>query len=325
MRLLNVLSYKPQLDDEDRLAVTYYMFLQDRVEEALDFFARIEPPDKNTFAEKLQYDYLRAYAAFYQQDTALARRIASQNAACPVDRWRKLFEAVLAQLDEAEGKAPAVIDDKDPLQAQTLLAAGEPGVSVKIEGSTVTVDHQNVSEFRVNYYQMDVETLFSRSPFVQQYSGQFAFVKPNLTQVVQAAGKPAGKSPTTAPAQGKTSFELPREFQGKNVVVEVAAGAARASQACYANSLAIEVIEPYGQVKVADGTGKPLPRVYVKVYARRKDGEVRFLKDGYTDLRGRFDYVSVSGEDIGNIERLSILVLSEDNGAAVREAAPPKP
>ena len=80
----------------------------------------------------------------------------------------------------------------------------------------------------------------------------------------------------------------------------------------------------------ADSAGKPLPKAYVKVYARHKGGDVRFLKDGYTDLRGRFDYVSVSedsagGQDVGALERLAILVLSENNGAAVREADPPKP
>ena len=344
MRLLKVLSYKPQLDDEDRLAVTYYLFLQDRVEEALDFLSRVKPDDRPAFAEQIQCDYLRAYAAFYQQDTGLARRIAAKYADHPVDRWRKLFAGVIAQLDELDGKAPGAVDDKDRTEAQTQLAATEAAVSVKIEGSTVTVHHQNVAEFRVNYYPMDVETLFSRSPFVQQYSGQFAFVKPNLTRVVPvakegladkggahaaaAAQSPAATQP--AQAQGATCFELPRELQGRNVVVEVVAGSAKASQACYANSLAIQVIEPYGQIKVADSAGKPLPKAYVKVYARHKGGDVRFLKDGYTDLRGRFDYVSVSedsagGQDVGALERLAILVLSENNGAAVREADPPKP
>ena len=34
-----------------------------------------------------------------------------------------------------------------------------------------------------------------------------------------------------------------------------------------------------------------------------KDGSVRFFKDGYTDLRGRFDYASVSTEDLAQAER----------------------
>jgi hypothetical protein len=81
----------------------------------------------------------------------------------------------------------------------------------------------------------------------------------------------------------------------------------------------------YGQITVADqAAGKPLAKTYVKVYARTKGGVVRFYKDGYTDLRGRFDYFSVSGEKPEQIERLALLVLSDANGAAIREVPPPK-
>jgi 5-hydroxyisourate hydrolase-like protein (transthyretin family) len=97
------------------------------------------------------------------------------------------------------------------------------------------------------------------------------------------------------------------------------------SQAYYANSLAVQVIENYGQVRVADSaTGQPLPKVYVKVYARMNDGRTRFYKDGYTDLRGRFDYASLSTNELDFVDRFALLVLSEQNGAVVREAAPPK-
>jgi hypothetical protein len=51
---------------------------------------------------------------------------------------------------------------------------------------------------------------------------------------------------------------------------------------------------------------------------------VEFYKDGYTDLRGRFDYTSLNTDQLGVVERFSILILSEEHGAAVREAAPPK-
>ena len=67
-----------------------------------------------------------------------------------------------------------------------------------------------------------------------------------------------------------------------------------------------------------------MPAAYVKVYARLADGEVRFHKDGYTDLRGRFDYASVSGLGDERIERYALLVLHDQRGALVRELAPPK-
>ena len=71
-------------------------------------------------------------------------------------------------------------------------------------------------------------------------------------------------------------------------------------------------------------TAKPLPKVYVKVYARMKDGQTKFYRGGYTDLRGRFDYASLSTNELDNVDRFSMLVLSDTDGAVVREAAPPK-
>ena len=84
------------------------------------------------------------------------------------------------------------------------------------------------------------------------------------------------------------------------------------------------MIETFGQLKVSHAeTGRPLPAVYVKVFVRQPGGAVRFHKDGYTDLRGRFDYVSLSGEGKGAAERYAILVLSKEHRAVIREVAPP--
>ncbi|MDB4357914.1 hypothetical protein N9Z22_00810 [bacterium] len=70
-------------------------------------------------------------------------------------------------------------------------------------------------------------------------------------------------------------------------------------------------------------TGKPLPKVYVKVYADTADG-VKFFKDGYTDLRGKFDYASVSSTGLGEVRKFSVLVMSEEHGATVLEASIPQ-
>jgi hypothetical protein len=66
-----------------------------------------------------------------------------------------------------------------------------------------------------------------------------------------------------------------------------------------------------------------LPSTYVKVYARKRGGSVEFYKDGYTDLRGWFDYASLSTTDLDNVERFAILVCSDKSGASILEASPP--
>jgi hypothetical protein len=89
--------------------------------------------------------------------------------------------------------------------------------------------------------------------------------------------------------------------------------------------MTVNLAENYGQLRVTDNTaGKAVPKAYVKIYARLADGSVKFHKDGYTDLRGRFDYVSVNTPDRQAVDRFAILVLSEDRGAAIREVAAPQ-
>ncbi|MFO0926018.1 MAG: hypothetical protein U0736_03140 [Gemmataceae bacterium] len=59
-RFLKTLTYSDTLDDPALLAVTYYLLLQDRVEEAKGAFARVAA---DRVATRLQYDYCAAWLA----------------------------------------------------------------------------------------------------------------------------------------------------------------------------------------------------------------------------------------------------------------------
>jgi hypothetical protein len=158
-----------------------------------------------------------------------------------------------------------------------------------------------------------VELLFSRDPFVQSFGGQFTAIKPNESQEVKL---PA--------AQGRSALQLPAELATRNVLVEVSAGGKVRSLPYYAGAMDVRLMENYGQLRAADAAGKPLAKVYVKVYARLADGTVKFHKDGYTDLRGRFDYASVSTPGRQPVSRFAVLALSDERGALIREAEPPQ-
>jgi hypothetical protein len=231
-----------------------------------------------------------------------------------VDRWRNAFAAVGGQLDEIEGKSgkPADLDDRNERQQQ--LAATEPSFEFTVDAKGLNLTWQNLPAVRVSYYLMDVELLFSRNPFVQQSGGQFAWIKPNLTREV------------TLPAGGKTlAVPLPAEFANRNVLVEVSAAGKTRALPHYAGAMDVTLTENYGQLRVAEANGgKPLAKVYVKAYARLADGSVKFHKDGYTDHRGRFDYATVSTPEKQPAARFALLVLSEERGATIREAAPPQ-
>lgn len=311
-RLMTVLSYKAALTDVDELAVAYYLTLQDRVAEALDWYGRV---DRNAVPEQLQCDYLDVYLAFYRGDVDTARRIAKQHAEDPVDRWRNRFELALAQLDEIEkGVAAAAADPENRDQAQGALAATEPALDLQVEAGRIRLDTRNLKTCTLNFYPMDIELLFSRNPFLQEGTAQFSFIQPVLSRTVDL---PAGKDVLT--------LDLPAEFKARNVMVEALGAGLRRTQGYYANTLKVQVVEAYGQLVVTHAeTQKPVPGAYVKVYAKMRNGEVKFLKDGYTDLRGRFDYASINTNEVDHADRLALLILSDEYGAVVREAAPPK-
>jgi len=338
--LLGILSYKPSLDAMDQMSVVYYLFLQDRVEEALARFHAIKPESLPT---RVQYDYFRCYAAFYEEQLDEARNVARQYADYPVDRWRQLFADVSSQLDELEGKAapPAKPGGKPDREAQQgELAATEPSFDFKVENLQIALTWKNLRQVTINYYLTDPEFLFSSSPFVTQDPGRFSIIKPTRTAIETL---PEGKDALDLP--------LPQEFAKADVLVEILGAGQRKAQAYHANTLKLALSENYGRLEVREmGSGKPVGKAYVKVYARLGNGTIRFFKDGYTDLRGKFDYASLNSsespapleqerddsaagenmnykmlkpEELNQVERLAILIMSETDGALVREVNPP--
>ena len=309
-QFLRILSQQKKLDDLDHLATAYYLFLQDRVSKALAHLKEVNPANLKT---RMQYDYFQAYGAFYEADLPKARRISAKYEEYPVDIWRDRFAGLTAQIKELQGAQPDVIKEGNREQEQELLAALESSLNLEVEGVKATLDFQNVSEVTVNYYEMDLEFLFSTNPFVSSGTSRFAIIQPNKAIPMRLQGK-----------KGAKVFQLPAEYRASNVIVEVIGGGKKASTAVYANELKTTLSDSMGLLTVRhEKTGKPLPKVYVKVYADTAKG-VKFFKDGYTDLRGKFDYASVSSTGIGEVRKFSVLVMSEEQGATVIEASVPQ-
>ena len=308
--LLYDLRYRKELSDYDRLAVVYYLLLQDRIEDAGRQFAKIA--DK-ALTETIQYQYIEAYLAFSNSDPEKAVRIAEKYKDYPVVRWRNFFADILAQAAEISGSGPKLTDDEDREQKQRMLAASQPSIELAIDNRKVTLRHRNLEKVTVNFYLMDIELLFSRKPFVQEVSGQFSIIRPNHSLVLTLDEKSA-----------QSPIEVPEQYKDRNMLIEVTGGGLSRSAAYYPHSLAISMIETYGQIQIAGlHDGRPVSSAYIKVYARHKDGQVHFYKDGYTDLRGKFDYASISTSQLDNVDKFSILIMTDNSGAVIREAAPP--
>ncbi len=307
---MKVLTYRSKLTDADEMAVTIYMLLQDRIKEALRHYKTIDPAKLKM---RLQYDYLSAYMAFYQEQPDKAGEIAAKYKDYPVDRWRVLFGEVLSQCAEIRGERGGIVDAENRTQTQTKLADTAPGLRFDIEGSILKIDHANINACVINYFPMDLELLFSRKPFEQDVGGQFTVIKPNQSDFVKLNSNKV------------TERKIPSALRNQNLVIEVAGAGISRLKTYYPNALKVDIIESYGHLRVADKrTGKALSKVYVKVYSRTGDGQVKFHKDGYTDLRGRFDYTSLNTDEIDSVSKFAILIMSGGNGAVVREARPPK-
>lgn len=304
--LLDVLGYRQPLRSEDWLTVTYYMLLQDRIEDALMAHQKVVPAELST---QIQYDYLTAYLSFFTAETERARGLAENYRDHPVEHWRDRFREVLSHLDEAEGRTDP---EQDPTTSDAL-AATAPAIELALEGRTARIAHKNVTSCEVRYYELDVEFAFSSQPFAATDGTTAAYVQPNLRE---ERDLPADRD--------AIEFALPEQFSNKNVLIEVRAAGLVRSRTYFANALDVRFLESFGQVAVSDPeAGRPLPKTYVKVFARLPGGQVRFHKDGYTDLRGRFDYASLSDDPNAGANRYAVLVLSDERGAVIRDVAPP--
>jgi len=61
----------------------------------------------------------------------------------------------------------------------------------------------------------------------------------------------------------------------------------------------------------------------VKVFAQKDGGNSIFYRDGYTDIRGRFEYAQSSGNKSKGVQKFAILIMSDEFGSLIKECNPP--
>ena len=120
---------------------------------------------------------------------------------------------------------------------------------------------------------------------------------------------------------------LPERLLNKNVnlVIEINGAGIQRFKTFYMNQFKVTLLEAFGELKVTDlATNKPMPRTYVKVYGlNRSSGKEFFFKDGYTDIRGKFEYAQTSGDKLKDTTKFAILVRSDEKGSKIMECKPP--
>ena len=267
----------------------------------------------------MQRDYLEAYTCVTVGREQRALEIAALYAGIQHPTWHAMFAAVVAHINEARGEDDGEGDVQEGAagRAASMSAAAkeEPLLDLAVEGPQVVLEYDNLPSCTVNYYRMDLELLFSTNPFMEggaSGQAQFSFIRPNRSDEI------------ALPDTDSTAYlAIPDEFASANVVIEAVGGEKRSSAPYYSHTMRCEVQQSVGQIKVAAlDTGVPLQCVYIKVFCKSPQGAA-FYKDGYTDRRGKFDYVSLSTDQLDSAQRFAILVLSDSNGAVVKHADPP--
>ena len=85
----------------------------------------------------------------------------------------------------------------------------------------------------------------------------------------------------------------------------------------------MSINENYGELKVTNEEDEPLAKVYVKCFAKYGSGGDKFFKDGYTDIRGKFEYAQTNSNKLKDIQKFAILVFDDTLGSLTRETKPP--
>jgi hypothetical protein len=294
---LDLLAWKPQLSADDRLALTAHLLMQDRIEEAL---ARFDDIDPAALTGRLAYDYLNAVVLFHRAQPEDARAIATRRADLPPGLWKERFAAIVAQADEILAlQVPRKPEDAKPKEEAPSL-----DLALASDGK-LRITHRRIDKTLLQLFSVDLEVLFSKDPFLSGDSASLPGIRANETREVALQGI-------------ETAVELPEAFRQGNVLVAANSGGTRVLKVL--DSKALEIVRQPAErtLQVFDSTTRlPLPRSYVKVYTQGRDGTAVFHKDGYTDLRGKFDYLSHTGSTLGEIRRIAVLISHPEKGARI--------
>lgn len=292
---LNYLLEVPTLHMHHYMVWCYYLILQERIQEAIKIFQKIhyEQNYLNKPDSVMHLDYLAAYLDIYSgyPHFKLAREIAARYQNYPVISWKKLFVNLQNQLNEFDGDLVGqdqMVKTEYDKNAQSVTK--EESLSFEIDKQSLVVYYQNISQIKISYYIIDLEVLFSRSPFLKQESREFSYVEPNFFEY---------KDLVKQPMLEKIVIPVPPQYAKHNLYIQLTGPNKTQSATYFSSSLKVHVLENYGQIKVTDEHNAPLSKIYVKCYAKdARSSEASFYRDGYTDIRGKFDYAMSSATDI---------------------------
>ena len=324
LNFLNYIFEKKYLENTDKLILTNYLIVQDRIEEANNIFKKIDVNGNEELRTKIQYDYTETYLDFIlgYPDFKIAKKNCENYLNFPILKWRNLFIEIANQLAEFEEK-DLVYDMLNKTQEKNekeKITEKTSHFSAELKNKKMKLTFNNNCNFIINCYQIDLEVLFSIDPFKTNENKNFSFVKPFKTSRLEFK---SGKEFKTE------DIEIDMNIKKNNTLIQITQIIKNMSQSQYIEYIPCNfdyfINEEKGIIKIIDlETKLPLSKVYVKIFGKIKNSEnIIFYKDGYTDLRGSFDYLSLNKEKLNNIGKFSGLIVSKKFGCKIVYFKPP--
>ncbi|CAD8074218.1 unnamed protein product [Paramecium sonneborni] len=290
----------------DKLVLIYYLWLQERVNEAVQIFSQI--PEAEQQEQQLQFDYLSAYLDFYTgyPNFQKGRDICKKYLSYPVIHWRNLFYEMINLLIEYDGEEDNQFNKLGQIQQQQQeIIKKEETLPGSIEGDSIIITFSNLPEVKIQYYTLDIEILFSNNPFMKNIIQDFSIVLPNVCVTHKLEGQEIQKN------LFQQKIKILNEIQKENLFVtikrlkEVGNLQVLTKKFVCLNNDRLWLNKSIQLIRIIKIYNKFIKlyfsKVYVKVYQKNKNDQEPFHKDGYTDLRGRFDYASLSSSNINDI------------------------
>ena len=335
-----------ELRIKEKLQLTYYLIIQDRMNEALNIFNKIkkeeiEDDNNNNKSFKIQYDYIYAYLdfTFGYPEFKIAKSLCNYYKDFPLLHWKEKFEEIdneLQQYENKENRDNISMDiDEEEKDKKTLikeLKEKEPKLSFKIENKDGKIDliHSNIDEVNIKLYLIDLEILFTREPKISEIINKsaennndhylkekFGFVQPNYSETIKIPESKDNKSINS------TIYEIPEIYKKKNLLIEVDYASIKLLNLYLNSNLNIIITESIGELQALDEKLKPVIKTYIKVYAKLDD-EIIFYKDGYTDLNGSFNYLKLNTDLLKKVKKFYIYAFEMNHSDTIKECYPPK-
>jgi hypothetical protein len=309
---------------------------------------------------QVQYDYMDAYLDFYRRFPLdgssssilfpIARQHAKRYESYPQARWSLRFKKIRDLLDEYDAFArrnkvttiSATVNDQDVKMVDVETEADDNTslqLEAEVEKDQVQIITQNIGACELSFYPIDVELMFSTEPFdtfsdAATSASSLLLIEPRLKIHV-----PLLKGNET---KATCTVQIPSELKSLQMMVriqEVVSTRKKTSiqapsdliRSYFNTSLQVVFLKQKGVLQVLQ-QGNPVQSCYVKVYVKTNElGQTRnyqrkkaeFYKDGYTDIMGKFDYISINGDLIERVNKFSVLVSHVTYGAVVKQVYPP--